>query len=174
MTAKLPDSAFAFYVALGAERSYLTVAQKFGVDKKTVTRRAAQDDWQGRLERIEADARAKADDRMVEDLEGMNRRHLQTLRVIQRRALETLRALPLTTAMDAVRSLDLSIKQERVIRGEPSERTAVSIEDTIRREYARWMSGDAEDDGEEEQSDPDPVGATHPEDVEAAEDDGAG
>ncbi len=42
--------------------------------------------------------------------------------------------------MAAVRALDSSIRQERVVRGEPSDRTATSVEETIRSEYERWMT----------------------------------
>ncbi len=55
------------------------------------------------------------------------------------------------TAMDAVRALGISIREERVIVGEPSDRTAVSVEETIRREYDRWMvvkEGDDDKDSE--------------------------
>ena len=41
--------------------------------------------------------------------------------------------------MDAVRAIGLAVREIRVELGEPSERTAVSIEDTVRREYERWM-----------------------------------
>ena len=41
---------------------------------------------------------------------------------------------------DAVRAIGLAVREIRVELGEPSERTAVSIEDTIKREYDRWMS----------------------------------
>ena len=130
---------------LGPDRSYQAVADHFRVDKKTVTRHAAADDWQGRLAKVEAEARSRTEEHLIENLESVNRRHLQTLRVIQGKALDALKRLPLSTAMDAVRSLDLAIKQERLIRGEPSERTAVSIEDTIRREYRRWMTDPIDD-----------------------------
>jgi hypothetical protein len=48
--------------------------------------------------------------------------------------------MPLQTAMEAVRALDVGIRQERLIRGEPSDRTAIQVEDVIRREYSRWMA----------------------------------
>lgn len=146
MNRKLPHDAFAYYVGLGPDRSYQAVANHFSVDKKTVTRRAAVEDWQGRLAKVEAEARSRTEEHLIENLESVNRRHLQTLRVIQGKALDALKRLPLSSAMDAVRSLDLAIKQERVIRGEPSERTAVSIEDTIKREYRRWMTDQIDDD----------------------------
>ena len=34
--------------------------------------------------------------------------------------------------MEAVRALDLAIRQERLIRGEPSDRTAISVEEVTR------------------------------------------
>ena len=53
--------------------------------------------------------------------------------------------------MEAVRALDVSIRQERLIRGEPSERTALQVEEVIKRQYERWMveAGDAADDSAE-------------------------
>ena len=47
--------------------------------------------------------------------------------------------MPLSSAMDAVRALDSSVKQERLVRGEPTDRAAVNVEEVIRREYDRWM-----------------------------------
>jgi len=43
-----------------------------------------------------------------------------------------------------VRALDIAIKQERLVVGEPTDRTAVSVEEAIRREYARWMTVDGD------------------------------
>ena len=80
-----------------------------------------------------------------ETLEGMNDRHLQTLRVVQRKALETLRTMPLSTAMEAVRALDMSIAKERLIRGEPTDRTA-SVEEVIKHEYENWLTQGDDDD----------------------------
>ena len=47
---------------------------------------------------------------------------------------------------DAMRAIRMAIQEERVALGEPTERTAVSIEDTIRGEYERWMV--VEEDGD--------------------------
>ena len=46
----------------------------------------------------------------------------------------------------AVRALDMAIRQERLVRGQPSERTAVEIEDVIRRQYERWLPIEEEGD----------------------------
>jgi hypothetical protein len=41
--------------------------------------------------------------------------------------------------MDAVRALEISMRQTRLIRGEPTERTALEVEDRMREEAKRWM-----------------------------------
>ena len=51
-------------------------------------------------------------------------------------------AMPLDTAMNAVRALDISVKHERLIRGEPTDRAAVSVEDVVKREYDRWLTNE--------------------------------
>jgi hypothetical protein len=70
----------------------------------------------------------------------MHERHLKMMSLIQRRALEALRSMPLDSAMDAVRALDLAVKSERVVRGEPGDRSAVDVERVIRGEYERWLT----------------------------------
>ena len=136
---KLPHDAFDFYVGLGAERSYQTVADHFSVSKRAVTKRATQERWQARVADLEATARRAAEKKALETLEEMSVRHLKSLRVVQGRALETLRSTAIESAMDAVRALDIGIRQERLVRGEPSDRTAIGVEEVIRREYDRWM-----------------------------------
>lgn len=143
MTGKIPKDAFQFYVSLGPDRSYQRVAQEYGISKRAVTRHAAKEAWQGRLSRIEEEARKRGDEGLVETIEEMNERHFKLLRVVQGKAIETLRAMPLNSAMDAVRALDIVLRQERIIRGEPTDRTAVTVEDTIRREYERWLEPSA-------------------------------
>ncbi len=149
MTRKLPPDAFSYYAGLGPERSYKAVAQRFRVSKQTVTRRAVRENWQRRMEAIERKAQEGADQRAAESMEQMTQRHLQTLKVIQTKALQALKSMPLTGAMDAVRALDMCIAKERLIRGEPSDRTAVTVEETIRREYDRWLvtAGEGVNDG---------------------------
>lgn len=148
MARKLPLNAFEFYASLGPDRSYQAVADHFAVTKRAVTNRARQEQWQQRVAEIEAKARQSAEQRLMEVLEDMNARHIKSLRIVQARALEALRSMPLQTAMEAVRALDVGIRQERLIRGEPSDRTAIQVEDVIRREYSRWMAV-AGDDTEE-------------------------
>ena len=136
---KIPPEAFDFYFGLGSSLSYQTVAEKYGVTKRAVTNRAKRESWQQRLVEIEAKAREEADKKHQQDLEVIHARQLQSLRFSQRRAIEKLRETPIETAAEAARILTQSIKMENVILGEPGDRTAVSVEETIRREYERWM-----------------------------------
>lgn len=144
MSARLPPEAFEFYVGLGPDRSYQAVAERYGVTKRAVTKRASRDRWQPRVAELEAKARRTAEQRALETLEDMNSRHLKSLRVVQGKALEALRGMPIESAMEAVRALDIGIRHERLIRGEPSDRTAISVEDVVRREYSRWMVSEPE------------------------------
>ncbi len=142
MKRRIPLDAFEFYVGLGAGRSYQAVAAKFKVSKTAVVKLAEREHWQQRLQKVERDAHDRSEKRAVESLEAMNARHLKTLQVIQGKALEALRVMSIDSAIDAVRALDLSIRQERLIRGEPTDRAAIDIEQVIRREYERWMVRD--------------------------------
>ncbi len=139
MANKIPPDAFHYYLGLGPERSYQSVANRYAVSKRAVTKLATRDRWQDRVVELERKAREGAEQKALESLEAMNLRHMRSLKVVQGKALEALRSMPLATAMEAVRSLDMAIRQERLIRGEPSDRTAISVEDVIKREYQRWM-----------------------------------
>lgn len=59
--------------------------------------------------------------------------------LIQSKALEALKTVTLKTALDAVRALDISIKGERYVRGEPEKVTTIQIEERIRIECERWV-----------------------------------
>lgn len=140
MSARIPAAeAFEFYVGPGPDRSYQRIADEFGVSKRAITKLAGRERWQERVLELERQARESAEKRALESLEGMNLRHLKSLKIVQGKALEALRTMPLSTAMEAVRALDMAIRQERLIRGEPSDRTAISVAEVIRREYERWM-----------------------------------
>jgi hypothetical protein len=147
MAGRIPPDAFDHYFSLGPGRSYQAVAAQYGVSKRAVTKHAAKEDWQGRLKQLEEKARELSDKNAVESLDEMAARHLKILKAVQGKALGALKSLSLGNAMDAIRALDMSIKQERLVRGEPSDRTVVSVEETIRSEYERWMTvtGGSED-----------------------------
>jgi hypothetical protein len=122
---RLPDSSFAFYLGLGESRSFQQVADHFGVDKRTVTRRAKAEDWSGRVAEHERKIRATEEKKALDTLHEQRERCAKILNVITAKALETLRNTPIETGIDAVRALDLVFKNERLLLGEPTERTAI-------------------------------------------------
>jgi hypothetical protein len=138
VTKRIPDEAFTFYMGLGPDRSYQKVAERFGVSKRAVSKRAQADDWASRAEKIQAESRARQDAGIVDAFDEMNQRHLKVLKVIQGKALEALRTLPLERATDAVKALELVMKQERIARGDPDEGNE-TVEQLIKREYERWL-----------------------------------
>ncbi|MBK9386504.1 MAG: hypothetical protein IPN34_16955 [Planctomycetes bacterium] len=107
--------------------------------RKTVNRHAIAERWQERIAERERKAREATEQRAIETLEEMNARHLRVAKAIQARALDALRTLPLSTAMEAVRALEIGVKQERLARGEPTDRAAIDVESVIKREYERWL-----------------------------------
>lgn len=152
---KLPTDAFTYYVSLGPARSYQAVADHYEVAKRTVVRTAEREDWSARLEAIEKQAREDADKSLAEDLAEMAQRHRKMLRAMASRAAKAMSEFPLTDGMQAIKAAEITIKLERLLAGEPTERTSVDIEQTIKREYGRWLERSDEDgaqgdaDGEE-------------------------
>ena len=149
-TRKIPPDAFTFYISLGPERSYQKVAEKYGVTKRAVTKVAAKESWQEQAEKLEAGARETAKVNARTELEAAYERHMKALRLVFGKGIEALRNMSIHSPADAMRAIRMAIQEERVALGEPTERTAVTIEDTIKREYERWMVVDGEDDGEGE------------------------
>ena len=137
---KIPQDALLYYIALGSSRSYDLVAKEFGVSKRAVVDHAVRERWQDRVAELERRARGNVNTRAADTVEAMNDRHLTLIKLMQSKAVEVLRNTPLAKAMDAIQTLNIAMRQERLVFGEPSERTAVSVEDTIRREYERWMT----------------------------------
>jgi hypothetical protein len=122
MARRIPSDAFDFYVGLGPQRSYQTVAKHYGVTKRAVVKAATKGEWQRRAQDIEEKARHAAN--TTETRESMDRRHRKTIEYVQSRALEALRSMPMRNAMDAIRALDISIREERSIIGADDEPAA--------------------------------------------------
>ena len=145
MAAKLPPTAYDFYVALGLGRSYQRVADHFGVCKRTVTKRAVEENWTERLAAAEAEVRDRADARAVDTIEQMNERHLKIAKALQAKAVKALSDMPLDTARDLMKALELGLRQERLVRGEPTDRNAMTLEEITKREISRWLVFDGDD-----------------------------
>lgn len=147
MTTRIPAESFDFYVRIGPTRSYAQVAAHYGVHKRSIVKFATRHGWARRLLEIETKARERSETSLVDAVEEMNQRHIKTAKMLQAKALEALRSLPIDSAMGAVRALDLGLKQERLIAGEPTDRSAVAVEDIIKREAARWLGPAGADEG---------------------------
>lgn len=149
MSRKIPPDAFEFYVALGPERTHQRVADKYGVSRRSVVRHAGKERWKERLEEVERRAQAESEERVFELVREMNERHIKIAKTLQGKALEALRTLPIDKASDVIRALDLGVRQERLIQGEPSERSEMSVEETTKREMRRWLvAGQGEGDAD--------------------------
>jgi hypothetical protein len=149
---KLPPDAFAKYLALGFERSYLKVAEHFGVSKRTVQTAAVRERWQQRVTEADEKARDKVTESYVETVQQMNDRHLKVLRFVLGRGLEGLKSLPVGTFGEAVRAVTIAIEKERLIRGEATERME-TVEQIVQRESKRFLTSAAEDDWGDERVD---------------------
>jgi len=147
---KLPTDAFEQYRALGEQRSYTALAQRLGVSKRAVTKLAAKEGWTERMAKIEEGAREISDRKASEDLAAMHERHLATLKVMGVRVLSALRDCPITDGMDAIRAADITIKLERLLAGEASKRTELSIEAITRHEMATLLKVVHDDDEDDE------------------------
>ena len=144
---KIPDDAFERYVALGPGRSYQALADKLGVDKRSIVRLATKEKWAERLAKIQEAARAETDKKLVADLQAVRERQLQQARFLQGQALKALKELPPEKALKAAASaLSVSWRQEMLILGEPTDRQAATIEEVTKREIDTLLLREDEED----------------------------
>ena len=140
---KIPSGdAFAYYVALGPERSYGAVAAHYGASQRAVQKAASREKWTARLESIEAAVQADTAELLKETLVEMRGRHLKTLRVVHTRAVEALRDRRFDSAMEGVRALEVALKLERLIAGEASTRADLIVRELRRREEDQLLVED--------------------------------
>jgi len=99
-------------------------------------------------------------------MEEVRDRHLMTIRAMHARALTALKQYPITSAMDGIRAAELTVKLERLVLGESSERTEMTVERVTREEIDRLL---VNDDAPEEPSETREPGA-----LEEQGDDGVG
>jgi hypothetical protein len=137
---KIPPEAFDFYVSLGHLRTYQQVADKYGVSRRGVQKVADRDNWGERLDEIEREAQDRSDKALSETVSEIRTRHLKMLKGMAGRALKAMAEHPLASGMEGVRTAEIVIKLERLIAGEPSERTEHTIAEVTRQEIDRFLS----------------------------------
>ena len=118
------------------------MAERFGVTKRAVVKNASKEKWTERLSKIQQEAQAASDKKMVEGLEEMRERHLKLLKALGARVVNALREYPLTSGMEAVRAAEALIKLERLAAGQASERTELSVEEVTKREIQELLIRD--------------------------------
>ena len=133
--------------------SYEVIAKHYDVNKRSVTRCAAREKWSERISKIEQEARDLSDKRLAETLGDMRARHLATLKAMHARALFALKQYPLSSGMEAMKAAEMVIKLERLVAGEASDRTAISVEEVTKRELDRWVSLRQTEAGEDDHDD---------------------
>lgn len=125
---KLPPEAYSYYLGLGASRSYALVAKHYGCSKRSVTVRAVRDGWTAKLKASQKRLVAVVEMATEESVAQMCERHLAQLQLVQRKAMDALATFPIETAADAVRLMILALRHERLVRGEYTGKTSVSMD----------------------------------------------
>ena len=97
------------------------------------------------MDEIEREAQARSDKALAESVAEIRARHLKMLKGIAGRAVKAIAEHPLNSGMEGVRAAEIVIKLERIIAGEPSERTEHMIAETTRREIDRFVVVEGED-----------------------------
>ena len=138
MNRKIPADAFSYYFSLGPSRSYEAVAAKYGVTKRGVAEHALREKWQALIVEAEKGARVSAQEKAQESLEEMNDRHMREARFLQSKGVEALKSGRPEMLAPGTRAVAQGMQLERLIRGEPTERTE-NVEAIIKREYQRWL-----------------------------------
>jgi hypothetical protein len=149
---RVPQSeAFALYCGLGHVRSYAAVAKHYGVSTRAVLFLAKGYNWAGRLREIEAVAEERMREAQVQTLIEARERHLKSLKVLQGKALAGMRDQNARSLNEATRALETGIKLERLILGESTANTAVSVEERQQREVDQLVVNEDDDiDGDDD------------------------
>ena len=155
MTRKIHDDAFAYYVSLQEDRSYQLVAEHYGCSKRAVVKAASRDNWSGRLAEIERDARERMDKKLADAMVEREERHIKLARAIQARAARAIAGNELKSAMEGIKAAEIGVKLERMVAGQPNDRTAVTVEQVTKQEMERLLApkdepADAEKDDDDD------------------------
>jgi len=147
------SEAFTLYIGLGHVRSYAAVAKHFGVTTRAVLFIAKRYDWAARLREIERIAEERIKEHSVEALLEARDRHLKSLRVLQAKALTGLRDNSVRSVAESTKALETAIRLERLILGESTSNTQVSVEERTQRELDQLVVGDDVGDPDEAELD---------------------
>jgi hypothetical protein len=143
------SEAFTLYVGLGHVRSYAAVAQYYSVGTRTILFIAKRRRWPERLRAIEALAEERQREHNVGLVIEARERHLKALKILQAKSLAGLRDNSVRSVAESTKALETSIRLERLILGESTSNSNISVEEHQHREVDELV---VNEDGE---SDPD-------------------
>ena len=143
---RVPQSeAFAMYCGLGHVRSYAAVARHYNVSTRAVLFLAKRYKWAERLREIEAVAEERMREAQIQAVIEARERHLKSLKVLQQKALVGMRDQNARSLNEATRALAMGIKLDRLILGESTANTAVSVEERQQREVDQLVVNEDDD-----------------------------
>jgi hypothetical protein len=140
MKNKIPKDAFDYYVELGDGRSYQAVADHFLVSKRSVVKKAGREKWTEQLAEMNRISRQKTREKLQESHEERDFRHWTMVRAIAGRAAIGLKEFPLTSGMEAIKAAEVAIKLERLLAGDPNERSAIDIQEITKQEIRTLLT----------------------------------
>lgn len=146
------EEAFKFWVSLGDTRSLAKVAKEFHIRRRGIQKCSIRNQWSKRLAAIDAAARKRADELLIETRAEIQARHLRMLKAVATRGIQALQKQELETAMEGVKAIEAAIKLERVIHGEATANVTVSVAEQTRREVELFLRAE---DGDDELNDDD-------------------
>jgi transposase-like protein len=139
------NDAFALYCGMGVVRSYSAIAKHYGVTSRGIMFLAKRYKWAERLREIEAIAEERLREQQVQAVIEARERHLKSLRVLQGKAIAGMRDQNARSLNEATRALETGIKLERLILGESTANTQVSVEERQQREVDQLVIDDGDD-----------------------------
>ena len=132
MARRIPAEAYEDYLAMGVQRSYRALADRYGVSKVAIYKKAKKEGWQSRLANLERQARERAEEKAIDEMEMIRERQLKEVRFLRARLLQVLRDLPPEMGIRAAAALNIAWKHELLLLGEPTDRDAHTVEEIIR------------------------------------------
>lgn len=97
------------------------LAKKWKISQTALSKRSHKEKWVEQRKQFKLKSWAKSDERAIETIADMNARHMREYKLLQGKGLERLRDTRIEKDRDAITALDVGIKGERTIRGEPTE-----------------------------------------------------
>jgi hypothetical protein len=130
------DAAFAFFLALGFERSFGKVARQFGVSDTTIRKWAHLEGWEAKAAAADRTAAQKVESQAVRSL---TERQADTIRVAEKLRAIVLDDNAVIDAVTAVRTAHLYAKLEQLFEGQPTEITMESAQSWMREVHNRLV-----------------------------------